>query len=230
MLLVAAGSVLAALIVTPTAAYAAAPTLSSVGLVKRHPTAAWTLPAGVESVGIEVASAPDVASDGSFFSRNRVIRRTVKGEATSWRYGLQLTKPGTYYVHVQGYDPSCYDADPPCATAFQWSNVSKLVVPRPTRPPTPAERRAMLTVLKRGYPPFWMNHIAVRYVRVSNYSRWASGAVVGVGRWVHKVQGEGFAFKRLTGGRWRPYLLRLPSCPPPGMPAQIKRELKIVCY
>jgi hypothetical protein len=65
-------------------AFAAPPTLVSVGRIDRHPTATWTLPPGVESRVVEVATSPATASDGYFFNENVVAstflsRRTRHG-------------------------------------------------------------------------------------------------------------------------------------------------------
>ena len=55
-----------AALVVPTAALAAPPTLVSVGHVEQRPTARWTLPTGVESQLIEIATDPALSTDGAF--------------------------------------------------------------------------------------------------------------------------------------------------------------------
>lgn len=215
------------LLLAPADALAAAPTLASVGLAKRHPTASWTLPPGVESDVIEVAMAPDQASDGGFFEENVVEFDTLRAQQATWVGGSRI-KAGRYYIHVKGYVPSCFD-DPACEMPYQWSNVLTLVVPKATRLPTSAERRAMLVAVKRIAPPFWRSHLTLTNVRVSNYAPWARAVAAGVGRWAYKVQAELFAFKRLAGGRWRPYLIHQ-TCPVPGMPREVMRELQLRCF
>ena len=74
--------------------------------MSRHPTATWSLPTGVESRVIEVATDPATGSDGYFFSENVVALDVPTSTDTSWTYTYQLD-PGTYYVHVGGSDTTC---------------------------------------------------------------------------------------------------------------------------
>jgi hypothetical protein len=70
------------------------PTLVSVGHVKRHPTAQWTLPPNVEAWSVQIATSPETASDGSFFSENVVDFGSVAPTDTRW-LGADRLKPGT---------------------------------------------------------------------------------------------------------------------------------------
>jgi hypothetical protein len=94
----------------PSAANAAPPILISVGHKKRHPTAEWTLPPGVQARVIELATTPETSTDGYFFDENVDALDTLEPTQTRWVYNSQLD-PGTYYVHVAGIDEPCYYAD-----------------------------------------------------------------------------------------------------------------------
>jgi hypothetical protein len=108
------------------------PVLTSVGHVKYHPTATWTLPQWVEAWWVEVATKPDVASDGQFFEENRVVLDSVRTTDTSWTYESRLN-PGTYYVHVRGWDNACLHNDFATECGVVTSNTLRLVLP--PRPP-----------------------------------------------------------------------------------------------
>jgi len=103
-------------------ATAAAPVLLSVGHVDRHPMATWSLPAGVESRVIEVATSLAVDSDGAFLPENVATWDNLESEQTSWTSPDQVD-PGTYYVHVSGFHLACG----PCPLR-EYSNVVTLVV------------------------------------------------------------------------------------------------------
>jgi hypothetical protein len=60
-------ALVAGALVLPVTALGAPPVLSTVGHTDRHPTATWQLPPGVESRVAEVATSPEIASDGYFF-------------------------------------------------------------------------------------------------------------------------------------------------------------------
>jgi hypothetical protein len=92
----------------------AGPTLLSVAAQQRHPSAAWTLPAGVGAEAIEVATSPDVSSDGSFLPENTVAYDVLAPNASSWLSARPLAL-GTFYVHVQSSDDG-------------WSNVMVLTI------------------------------------------------------------------------------------------------------
>lgn len=112
---------LAALAVAPAAGALNAPTLTFTGHVKRHPTARWTLPPNVEAWAIEVAKRPDTGSDGSFFSENRIVFDLTQKADTEWLDSDRL-KPGTYFVHVQGWDNACLVPPYTGECGIAWSN------------------------------------------------------------------------------------------------------------
>jgi hypothetical protein len=89
-------------------ANAAPPTLVSVGHVRGHPSATWTLPPGVRPETIEVATQALVATDGSFFSEYVKEFDVVSDQPrrTTWLSAEKLD-PGRYYVHVSGFDEAC---------------------------------------------------------------------------------------------------------------------------
>jgi hypothetical protein len=103
-------------------ALAAAPVLLSVGHVDRHPTATWSLPAGVQSRVIEVATSPATEGAGEFVAANVTTWDNLDDFQTSWTSSDQL-EPGTYYVHVSGFHLSCG----PCPLR-EYSNVLTLVI------------------------------------------------------------------------------------------------------
>jgi hypothetical protein len=111
---------------------AARPQLTSVGQKTRHPSATWTLPPQVDASVIEIATSPETASDGQFFSENVEVFDVLRETDLSWLYEQQL-KPGTYYVHVKGFDNSCL-SDPALDCGSAWSNIRilKIVNRRPT--------------------------------------------------------------------------------------------------
>ena len=151
----------AALAIAPQAV-AAPPTLLTVGHVNRHPTATWSLPPGVESRVVEVATSPAAASDGYFFFENVVAFDVPEPSQTSWVYGFQLD-PGTYYVHVAGYDPAC--AYEPCP-GREWSNMMTLVIPRPP-PPPPNDRPRIVSrrFAMVGHPPYGPGYYVTVHAR-----------------------------------------------------------------
>jgi hypothetical protein len=110
-----------ALAVAPVAEALNPPTLISAGHVKRHPTARWTLPANVEAWTVEVATRPVIGSDGRFFSENLVTSDSVRTTDTEWLDSDRL-KPGTYYVHVRGYDNTCLVPPYTGECGVVWSN------------------------------------------------------------------------------------------------------------
>jgi hypothetical protein len=120
-----------------TAAFAApaasafnAPTLVRAGHTQRHPSAEWTLPQYVQASVVEVARSPETASDGSFFSENQVVFDLVQETDTQWLYRDQLA-PGTYYVHVRGWDNACFHNDFQTECGSAWSNVLPLTISPP---------------------------------------------------------------------------------------------------
>ncbi len=112
----------------PPAASAAPPTLVSVGHVKQNPTARWTLPPGVESQLIEIATDPALSTDGAFVGDNLVLFEQVEATQTSWRSTAHRLKTGvTYYVHVNAIDWPCFFVF--ACPAREWSNVLTFRIP-----------------------------------------------------------------------------------------------------
>ena len=110
-------------------AAAAPPVLLAVGQVDHHPTATWSLPAGVQTTLVEVATDPAPGPDGYFLFKNLATSAAPAGTDTSWTSPLALD-PGTYYVNVVGYEPGCGTCP-----AREFSNVLTLVIPAPPPPP-----------------------------------------------------------------------------------------------
>lgn len=173
-------------------AEASPPHLASVGHDDRHPMASWTLPVGGEARLVEVATDATQASDGHFFTEHTVIRTNVESTLTTWVYRTQL-EPGTYYVHVAGFDPNCEGCP-----RREWSNVLTLTIPgaSQTSPGGAGEdlslRRGQFTLLSRGTRPTWRVRLeicddgasAVRlYVRQNgSTSRHSLGRITGCER------------------------------------------------
>jgi hypothetical protein len=116
--LLALAAAAAALGVPAAPAHAAAPQLQSVGETLRHPTASWSLPAGVLARVVEVATSSATGADGSFDPATVAAGDVLDDAQTSWTGGYALA-PGTYYVHVAGYD----------GVQRAWSQTLPLVVP-----------------------------------------------------------------------------------------------------
>jgi hypothetical protein len=112
----------------PAQSEAAPPVLVSVGSVRGHPSATWTLPPGVEPQVVEVATQNLAGTDGFFFRENVKMIDVVSDQssATTWLSAEKLD-PGRYYLHVAGRDGPCYDAGqcPP----REWSNILALEIP-----------------------------------------------------------------------------------------------------
>jgi hypothetical protein len=137
------GAVLLALAV-PGIAHAATPTLVSVTATNGHIGAAWT-PGGELQV-IEAATSAAQGSSGSFFSENVKLFDIIPDGQTTY-LDTHRSPPGTYYVHVSGYDDApCY-----CRT---WSNI------------------VTVTILNEA--PSISNFKPLLYGR---YSHWISGSV-----------------------------------------------------
>ena len=123
-LLVAATVALA----VPTAAVAAPPTLVAVGHVEQRPTARWTLPTGVESQLIEIATDPALSTDGAFIGDNLVLFDLLEASQTSWTSTVHRLKTGvTYYVHMNAIDWPCFFVF--ACPVREWSNVLTLRIP-----------------------------------------------------------------------------------------------------
>jgi hypothetical protein len=115
-------------LVVPTAALAAPPTLVRVGHVKQHLTATWTLPPGVESQLIEIATDPALSTDGAFLGESLVHFDLVEARQTSYTSSKRLLKTGvTYYVHMNAIDWPCFFVF--ACPVREWSNVLTLRIP-----------------------------------------------------------------------------------------------------
>jgi hypothetical protein len=128
--------VMAALVLVATA-LSVPPTLSSVGVQDRHPTATFSAPRS-DFATIYLATKPGRATDGAFLSENIEtldLLTDAEIQAGHWVDDSQVD-PGTYYVMLRaspdfdacwrddlgGYDPACADG---------YSSVVPLTVPRP---------------------------------------------------------------------------------------------------
>ena len=112
----------------PSAALAAPPTLVSVGHVKQQLTAKWTLPPGVESQLIEIATDPAVSTDGAFVGEHLVHFELLEAGQTSYTSRDQRLKTGvTYYVHMNAIDWPCFFVF--ACPVREWSNVLTLRIP-----------------------------------------------------------------------------------------------------
>jgi len=120
----------AALAAPPTVFAYNAPTLVKAGQTQRHPSAEWTLPQYVQAQVVEMARSPQTASDGSFFTENRVIFDLLEDTQTQWLHNEQLA-PGTYYVHIKGWDDACFHNNFQTECGSAWSNVLPLTIPPP---------------------------------------------------------------------------------------------------
>jgi hypothetical protein len=120
-------TVVAALVV-PTVALAAPPTLVAVGHVKQHLTARWTLPPGVESQLIEIATDPALSTDGAFVGEHLVHFDLLEAGQTSYTSsGPRLNTGVTYYVHMNAIDWPCFFVF--ACPVREWSNVLTLRIP-----------------------------------------------------------------------------------------------------
>ncbi|MDP9225390.1 MAG: hypothetical protein M3P18_16410 [Actinomycetota bacterium] len=124
-------ALVATVLLSTGSALAAPPVILAVGQVSQHPTATWSLPTGVEARVVEVAIAPTTGSDGYFFSENVKAFDVPQPTDTSWTYTFQLD-PGTYYVHIGGFDTTCG-----ACPIREFSSVLTLVIPAPPAPPPP---------------------------------------------------------------------------------------------
>ncbi len=109
---------LAVALVIPASAFGLVPIIQSTGSSQGKPTVTWSLPAGVESTKVAVATSPDLDTFGEFPLGATVISAVGIGPTqTSWTADKVLAN-GTYYVHVEGKD----------GPVFDWSSVQSLVV------------------------------------------------------------------------------------------------------
>lgn len=120
--------IVAAGLVVPTAALAAPPTLVAVGHAQQQLTARWTLPPGVESQLIEIATDPAVSTDGAFVGEHLVHFDLLEAGQTSYRSSDHRLKTGiTYYVHMNAIDWPCFFVF--ACPVREWSNVLTLRIP-----------------------------------------------------------------------------------------------------
>ncbi len=105
-------------------AFAAAPTLLSIGHTERQLTATWSVPPNVYAFSIEVATNPAVDDIGFFLREHKKVDAMLELGQTSYEAGFQLL-PGRYYVHVAGLDlgPGCDEC------IFQFSNILSVDIP-----------------------------------------------------------------------------------------------------
>jgi hypothetical protein len=219
-------ALLVAVTLAPATALAAPPVLNTVGHTSRHLTAQWSLPPGVEAAVIEAAVSPETSSDGYFFDENVREFSTLEPSQTSFVGSYQLP-PGTYYVHVGGYDASCL----PCPIR-EFSSIATVTVPAPPPPPPPelpkltlTETRAYIrTALRRRFGNVYRYGYAKRIASCERRSRtrvtcrrvsWVIGDLSYKGRatiWLTRENGEiywnyAYTIKRTneycaaTGGR-----------------------------
>jgi hypothetical protein len=113
-------------------AVAAPPVLTSVSHVDRHPAATWTLPPGVQSEIVEVATSPATSTDGEFLSENVEVFDLLEEAQTSWVDNFQLD-PGVYYLHVGGFDEPCVFAG--LCPDQEFTQTATLVIRAPPSPP-----------------------------------------------------------------------------------------------
>jgi hypothetical protein len=101
------------------------------------------LATGVVARVAELATSPATGSDGYFFFENVKAFSTLEDTQTSWTYGFQLA-PGTYYVHIAGWDQPCL----PCPIR-EFSQIATLVISSAPAPP-PVAPKVSLLVTKAG--------------------------------------------------------------------------------
>ncbi len=117
-----------AALVVPTAAVAAPPTLVAVGHAQQQLTARWTLPPGVESQLIEIATDPALSTDGAFLGEHLVHFELLEAGQTSYRSSDHRLKTGvTYYVHMNAIDWPCFFVF--ACPVREWSNILTLRIP-----------------------------------------------------------------------------------------------------
>ena len=134
---ICAAIVTAAALLGAPSAIAAPPVLSSASATGGHVAATWTLPPGVLARVVEVASSPETGSDGYFFKEHVVLFDLLDDAQTSY-LSTERIPPGTYYVHVAGFDEECL----PCAAREFTATVPITVV---NSPPTVTLKNVQFT-------------------------------------------------------------------------------------
>ena len=127
-------------LLVPAEAIAAPPVLLTVGVQSGRATATWSLPPGVQAEVLEVATSPVIGPDGYYFlAENRKVFDGLEDTQTSWTDTYSID-PGTYYVHVVGFDEACFYAN--LCPVREASNVMELTIsaPKPTPKPTPTPK------------------------------------------------------------------------------------------
>jgi hypothetical protein len=133
-LTLAAFAALAALLVA-SPALAAPPTITSAGHTDRFVYATWAVPPGGSVSQVELSRSTAVDSSGAFLDDECGLAYdfcpsgSLFGSETAWQAGIRLPL-GTYYVHVQGHDPSCS----PTCSFYEWSAIAVVVI-QDTTPP-----------------------------------------------------------------------------------------------
>ena len=101
--------------ITATALSAAAPVSPNPGsaVTSSHPLFTWQLPLNEEARAIQIATKPDMSTDGYFFTENRVDFDTLDDPQTSWSSDRPMTA-GHYWWSVRtwydngGFGPDDY--------------------------------------------------------------------------------------------------------------------------
>ncbi len=133
----ACASLVCVLVVAPSAV-GAPPSLVSVSVQARHPSAAFSAPRS-DGVTIYFSTKPDRATDGSFLTENiKTLDLLADSEAQSGRWLAEdQLDPGSYWVMLRASPDfaTCWNyevfsgIDPACADGY--SNVLTLLVPKP---------------------------------------------------------------------------------------------------
>ena len=137
----------------PATALAAPPVLTSVGHIDGHPTATWTLPPGVETNNLEIATSPVTPRGLPGFFLDENVRVFTNPEATQTSYvSVHQLDPGTYYVHVTGQDRPCFFAGR--CPYIEFSQIMTFVIePPPPPPPPPRYQASVRTTHPKFLPP-----------------------------------------------------------------------------
>ena len=95
-------------------------------ITRSHTVFTWQLPFNEEASAIQIATKPDMSTDGYFFSENRVEFDTLQDTQTSWSSDTPMTA-GHYWWSVRtwydngGYGPNDYGS--------RWSSPVDFYVP-----------------------------------------------------------------------------------------------------